>query len=801
MWRQRRYKLPVPDFFHHYFKDLKEAIMINKNVHFFLAAIMLVSFTANVSCMGARESASSSTRGLYLADQGLVVPAEEIYTDAYIASIDYKYPQPASEMGVYLYNSTGQMDVRGQEGILHIGIKGRSQSYESLPPMNLAFVIDTASSMNEQDKIAWVKESVEIFMKKVRDVDYLSLVSFNDTARVIFESTRMDSPAKKQNFLAAVKGLSPQGGTNLEAGLKAGYEQLLANFREGSVNRLFLFSDGTEFSQRLTGAGAQSGDIRVSLLWNNRNDLDIHVVTPRGEEIFYGRTKDSTGGFLDVDMNVNGETTKPVENIFWPIGKAPQGNYRVYVQNFSFNERDRSPTTFQVEVKNGNAYYQYEGEVTGAGRNSNTEVCVFEYKVESGLRREKALVYQLAETYREMGITTSTLGVGVGFDLELMMTLADEGGGSSRFLGSREEMVKTFDTEFERMAVLAARDLEMDLEFMSGVEILETWGYKNKVDGNKAHYQLSGLHLGDYETILVRYRLPPIQTQGERTLARFKVNTKDVSGKPLPPQEYTLNVNFSGTVVDGISTGKLLYSGTMMHFAENLKAIGNLYYENLNNQNHLARFDECLKKTLASQEELENAKLRLDDKEAFNKELEILSRYAELFRKQIVAAGGTVPDTTSPPVSPQRPTANMDILHNRVASLFTEISLSFPAGEIPTAAISSFALRDGSEPPLVTYLNQSAITALASNPRLRLLERERLDAIRLEQRLQTGELLDADVAIRLGRLMGARYIITGQIIPMSAQVIVFGRVINVETGEIMSAAQIFLDRDILGELI
>jgi hypothetical protein len=36
---------------------------------------------------------------------------------------------------------------------------------------------------------------------------------------------------------------------------------------------------------------------------------------------------------------------------------------------------------------------------------------------------------------------------------------------------------------------------------------------------------------------------------------------------------------------------------------------------------------------------------------------------------------------------------------------------------------------------------------------------------------------------------------------MSSQVIVFGRVINVETGEIMSAAQIFLDRDILGELI
>ena len=762
---------------------------------------MLAGFISYASAQGSAESASSATRGRYLADQGMVIPAEEVHTDSYIASIDYKYPQPASEMGIYLYNSTGQMNVRGQEGILHIGIQGRSQSYESLPPMNLAFVIDTASSMNEQDKIAWIKEAAEIFMQKIRDVDYLSLVSFSDTARVVFESTRMDTQEKRQRFLAAVKGLSPQGSTNLEAGLKAGYEQLLVNFREGAVNRLLFFSDGTEFSQRLAKADAQSGDIRVSLLWNNRNDLDLHVITPRGEEIFYGRARDSTGGFLDVDMNVQGETTKPVENIFWPEGKAPQGSYRVFVQNYGFHEIERSPTTFQVEIKNGNAYSTFEGTVSGSGNSSNMEVCVFEYKGVSALRREKALVYQLAESYREMGITISTLGVGVGFDVELMRTLAEEGGGSSRFLSSREEMIKTFDTEFERMAVLAAQDLEMELEFIDGVEILETWGYQNKIEGSRAHYRLTGLHLGDYETILVRYRLPPLSGQGERTLVHFKVNARDVSGKHLSPIERTLNISLSSESVDGISSGKLLYSGTMMRFAETLKEIGNQYYEEHDNQSSLSRFNWCLEKTLVCKAELENAKLRLDDKEAFTSELEILTRYTELFQSRINVPGGNG-SVEPPPVPFQRPVSpNMDVLQAKVASLFNEISFSFPAGEIPITALASFALRDGSDPPLVSYLNQSAITTLAGNPRLRLVEREHLELIRLEQRLQTGELLDTDTAIRLGRLLGARYIITGQIIPMGTQVIVFARVINVETGEIISAAQIFLDREILGEMI
>ena len=60
-------------------------------------------------------------------------------------------------------------------------------------------------------------------------------------------------------------------------------------------------------------------------------------------------------------------------------------------------------------------------------------------------------MYQLAETYRQRGISVSTPGV--GFDAELMQTLAEEGGGGSRFISDREETEKTFDTEFERMAV------------------------------------------------------------------------------------------------------------------------------------------------------------------------------------------------------------------------------------------------------------------------------------------------------------------------------------------------------------
>jgi Ca-activated chloride channel family protein len=805
-----------------------------------LAGVFFFGVVFSAAGGGAAESAGSATRGRYLAGRGIIVPPEEVYTDSYIASIDYKYPQPETDLGVYLYNSSGQMNRRGQEGILQIGLQGKRLAFEGLPPMNLAFVIDTSDSMNEEDKIAWVRESMAVFMNKIRDADSLALVSFNESARVLFESTRMDSPEKRRRFLDAVNALRPRGGTDLEAGLKAGYEQVLANYREGSVNRVLFFSDGTEFSGRLARAGAQSGDIRVSLLWNNRNDLDIHVITPRKEEIFYGHARDAAGGFLDVDMNVQGESTKPVENVFWAQGRAPQGQYRVFVQNFGYHEKERQPTAFQVEIKNGSEYSYFEGIVSGAGKDSDTEVCTFEYKGASAFKQEKALIYQLAESHRQMGISISTLGVGVGFDLELMRTLAEEGGGSSRFISDREEMRKTFDTEFERMAVDLAREVSMELEFMPGVEIIGTWGYQHRVEGGRIFYRLPALHLGDYETLLVRYRLPaqgqgePGESGDERRLARFRLDARDIWGRALPPVEKKARIVLSDTPADGISNGMVLYSGTMMRFAETLKEIGGLYYAGQDDLNALSqlereigsrtpeagqsrraeelkgaflgRLEKALGETRAFRGEMENAKLRLDDREAFTHEIEILARYDEILSKELVENGGTLAEGAASgggggAAAPAAVPPELDVLRNRVAGLFKEISLSFPEGERSVTALAPFAIRDGGEPALLSYLNESALTVLAGNPRLTLVERSRLDAVRAEQRLAVSGMLDADAAIGVGRLLGARYMITGQVIPMTSQVIVFGRVINVETGEILSAAQLFLDRRTVGELL
>lgn len=88
-----------------------------------------------------------------------------------------------------------------------------------------------------------------------------------------------------------------------------------------------------------------TGDVQVTLEWDTTADLDLHVFDPAGEEVYFGHRQAASGGELDVDANFpcTAATTQPVENVYWPWGGAPPGEYRVRVKYFGQCQRGRVP--------------------------------------------------------------------------------------------------------------------------------------------------------------------------------------------------------------------------------------------------------------------------------------------------------------------------------------------------------------------------------------------------------------------------------------------------------------------------
>ncbi len=49
--------------------------------------------------------------------------------------------------------------------------------------------------------------------------------------------------------------------------------------------------------------GYRSGDVQLTAAWSTRADVDLHVVDPIGEEIYYNHATSDSGGRLDHDAN------------------------------------------------------------------------------------------------------------------------------------------------------------------------------------------------------------------------------------------------------------------------------------------------------------------------------------------------------------------------------------------------------------------------------------------------------------------------------------------------------------------
>ena len=103
-----------------------------------------------------------------------------------------------------------------------------------------------------------------------------------------------------------------------------------------------------------------TGDVQVTLTWETSDDLDLWVTDPDGEKIFYSNKLSSSGGELDVDANHDVMMAHPVENIFWPIGAAPEGNYIIQV-NFFRRNSTVSQILFHVRLKLDGEIQEFDG--------------------------------------------------------------------------------------------------------------------------------------------------------------------------------------------------------------------------------------------------------------------------------------------------------------------------------------------------------------------------------------------------------------------------------------------------------
>ncbi|HEX6242800.1 MAG TPA: CsgG/HfaB family protein [Polyangiales bacterium] len=125
-----------------------------------------------------------------------------------------------------------------------------------------------------------------------------------------------------------------------------------------------------------------------------------------------------------------------------------------------------------------------------------------------------------------------------------------------------------------------------------------------------------------------------------------------------------------------------------------------------------------------------------------------------------------------------------------VTLALTLTAYAAPTTTTPTVAVIYFDYQGKSEElaPLKKGLASMLISDLAGSDAYRVVERERLEDVLAELKLQASAKIDQATAVKAGKLLGAHYLVLGSYFDVMKQLRIDARIVEVETGRVLRSA-------------
>lgn len=253
---------------------------------------------------------------------------------------------------------TPKMVEAAKERLQELGLVGalkrRQLSDRDLNVNNSLFVF--RKNTGELDIFDEIKKDVSINPKTLSKVEEISIDDF--IKNVLPTAKGISALVENSHFGNFVSLVGPQ---DADSGNLLKWNNDYSWSYSGEV--------ADSIKERVKEAGGKvDGVLRVSLSWSNHDDLDLHLIEPDGNKVYYASKTSPSGATLDVDMNAgHGTSRTPVENIYWKTLPKKGGEYQVVVNQFS--KRENWDDDFTVEIEFDGELYHFSGKNGNVGHN------------------------------------------------------------------------------------------------------------------------------------------------------------------------------------------------------------------------------------------------------------------------------------------------------------------------------------------------------------------------------------------------------------------------------------------------
>ena len=183
-------------------------------------------------------------------NDGNLPPVGAIRIEEMINYFTYTYPEPQAEPFSLVVEQGPAPWHRGHT-LVKIGLQAKRPVTAEIPPSNLVFLIDVSGSMEDQNKLPLLKQSMLMLLDQLGSRDRVSIVVYAGADRVVLAPTAGD---KKEEIRAAISALSSGGSTHGSSGIRTAYDLAGQVFMPQGNNRVILASDG-DFNVGVTDRG------------------------------------------------------------------------------------------------------------------------------------------------------------------------------------------------------------------------------------------------------------------------------------------------------------------------------------------------------------------------------------------------------------------------------------------------------------------------------------------------------------------------------------------------------------------
>lgn len=151
----------------------------------------------------------------------------------------------------------------------------------------------------------------------------------------------------------------------------------------------------------------------------------------------------------------------------------------------------------------------------------------------------------LGESLLKENISVSTLGLGLGYNEDLMVQLARKSGGNHQFIEDASELADVFRREFDDVLSVVAQEIDVKVTIPEGIRPVRVLGNDADINGQQIVTRLSAIYSGQNKHVVIELELAEADPGSQLALADVSVSYTNMKTEKTDTLSDSVKVAFS----------------------------------------------------------------------------------------------------------------------------------------------------------------------------------------------------------------------------------------------------------------